>query len=90
MNDFIQIGDKNLFRKGSLVDVSVNGNPITVKNDDCRTYDAPDSCYLESTSCAILVLICHYCCYDDTGFYKESKSEACGVCIGVPFWSNLI
>lgn len=76
--------DKILIRKGARIKTYINDKFFKAPGG-CRDYDAPNSCYEESNTCIVVVLSCHYCCYDEVGFYKEDYSEVCGVCIGVPF-----
>lgn len=76
--------DKFLIRKGAKFKTYINDKLFTAPNG-CRDFDAPDSCYLESTTCIIVVLSCHYCCYNEVGLYRDDYSEVCGVCVGGPF-----
>jgi hypothetical protein len=37
------------------------------------------------TSCAAVVLMCHYCHYNADGAFTDSDSKLCGVCFSTSF-----
>lgn len=51
---------------------------------NCRDWDDPDSCYLNTQTCYGIVTVCTYCCYDDEGAWEKAKDTHCGYCAGLP------
>ena len=80
--DVEEVKGRTLLRHGATVHHFRKLNPEIRLTSSCRDMDYPNSCYFNDTSCVVFVLICHSCCYDDNGFFKEEQSEACGICIG--------
>lgn len=83
-SDVLEIEGRILVRNSAEVNFFVNEEKIELSGNSCSSVYLPNQCYLDSTSCQVILLMCSYCCYDGVGRYKKSKTKVCGVCVESP------
>ena len=87
-NDVISEGKNHQIRKGA----EISPNSIAdFRECNCQIKIPPTgkvekiSKHGCDTTCFGVVMVCHYCVYNEAGVFISEKSEVCGVCVGLPF-----